>query len=85
MMKILLPLYFVPIAIIFIISYFDMNKGESVEEYIKRMDVEYATIILTFLPVVNILISFTLVFLVIFGIFSMIAEFIFNKIKNIRK
>lgn len=84
MMTILL-LYFIPIAIIFIICYFDMNKGESVEEYIKRMDAEYTTLILIFLPVVNILISFTLVFLVIFGIFSMITEFIFNKIKNIRK
>lgn len=62
-----------------------MNKGESVEEYLKRMDAEYTTLILTFLPVVNILISFTLVFLVTFGIFSMITEFIFNKIKNIRK
>ncbi len=62
-----------------------MNKGESVEEYIERMDAEYTTIILTCLPVVNILISATLVFLVIFGMFSMIAKFIFDKIKNIRK
>lgn len=84
-MMIFLLIYFIPIAIIFIICYFDMNKGETVEEYLKRTDKEYIGSILTFLPIVNIFISIMLMFLFIFGIFSMITDFIFDKIKNIKK
>jgi hypothetical protein len=84
MMKILL-LYFIPIAIIFAICYIDMDKGESVEEYIKRMDADHLGSILTFIPVVNIFMSIMVMFLFVVGIFFMIAEFIIDKIKNIRK
>lgn len=80
----ILLLYFIPIAIMFIICYIDMNKGETVEEYLKRTDTEIVCIA-TFLPVVNILISIMYIFLVIFGIFSMIIGFIIDKIKNIKK
>lgn len=81
----ILLLYFIPIAIIVAICYIDMNKGETVEEYIKRSDSDHLGIILTFIPVVNILVLITLIFLLIFDIFSMIADFIIDKIKNIKK
>lgn len=38
-MMMILLLYFIPIAIIFICCYFEMNKGETVEEYLKSIDV----------------------------------------------
>lgn len=79
-----LLLYFIPIAIIFTVTYIDMNKGESVEEYLNRNDIELFCV-LTFLPIVNILVSIMFIFLFIFGIFSMITDFIIDKIKNIRK
>lgn len=81
----ILLLYFIPIAIIFIFCYFDMNKGETVEEYLKRTDTEDIGSILTFFPIVNIFISIMFMFLFIFGIFSAIADFIIDKIKNIKK
>ena len=83
MMTILL-LYFVPIAIIFTICYIAMDKGETVDEYLKRTDGEVYCI-LTFLPVVNILLSTMIMILFVFGIFSMIGEFTIDKIKHIKK
>ena len=83
-MVMILQLYFIPIAIIFMICYFDMNKGETVGEYIKRTDSEIEAI-LTFLPVVNILMVFMFVFVFIFGIFTRITSFIIDEIKNIKK
>lgn len=80
-----LLLYFIPIAIIFIICYVDMNKGETVGEYLKRTDAEYFETMLTFISVVNIFMSIMVIFLFIFGIFSMITGFIIDKIKNIKK
>lgn len=79
-----LLVYFIPIVIIFIICYIDMNKGETVEEYLRRLDAEIG-VILTFIPVVNIFVLIMLVILLIFGMFSMIADFMIDKIKNIRK
>ena len=61
-----------------------MNKGETVEEYIEKLDAEIG-VILTFIPIVNIFVLIVLIILIIFGIFSMIADFIIDKIKNIRK
>ena len=84
-MMIFLLLYFIPITIIFIYCYFDMNKGETVGEYLKRTDAEYIGGILTFLPIVNIFISIMFLFLFIFGIFSTIVDSIIDKIKNIKK
>lgn len=66
-----------------------MNKGETVEEYLDRFCLDRNDIklycVLTFLPVVNIIISIMFIFLFIFAIFSMITDFIINKIKNIKK
>ena len=81
----ILLLYFIPIAIIFIICYIDMNKGESVEEYLKRSDADQLEIILTFMPVVNILMLCVIMFFFVVGIFIMVNDFILDKIKNIRK
>ena len=61
-----------------------MDKGETVDEYLKRTDGEVYCI-LTFLPVVNILLSTMIMFLFVFGIFSMIGEFTIDKIKHIKK
>lgn len=83
MMTILL-LYFIPIIIIFICCYLDMDKGETVEEYLKKYDSENIRI-LTFLLVVNIFISIVFIFFFIAGICCMIDDFIFDKIKNIKK
>ncbi len=80
----ILLLYLIPIAIIFTICYIDMDKGETVGEYIKRADGE-VYFILTFLPVVNILLSIMIMLLFVFGIFSMIGGFVIDKIKNIKK
>jgi hypothetical protein len=62
-----------------------MNKGETVEEYLKSIDADYIVTILTFIPVVNILILIMFISLFIFGFFSMITDFIIDKIKNIKK
>lgn len=84
-MTTILLLYFIPIAIIFTICYIDMDKGETVEEYIKRSDADHLGCVLTFIPVVNIFMSIMVMFFFVVGIFFMIAEFIIDKIKNIRK
>lgn len=83
-MMMILLLYFIPIAIIFICCYFEMNKGETVEEYLKSIDVGWGSI-LTFLPIVNIFTSIMLIFLFIFEFFSADIDTIINKIKNIKK
>ena len=62
-----------------------MNKGESVEEYLKRSDADQLGIILTFMPVVNILMLIVIMFFFVVGIFIMVNDFILDKIKNIRK
>lgn len=62
-----------------------MDKGETVEEYIKRSDADHLGCVLTFIPVVNIFMSIMVMFFFVVGIFFMIAEFIIDKIKNIRK
>lgn len=84
MMTILL-LYFIPIAIIIAVCYIDMNKGETVEEYIERSDADHLGCILTFMPVINILTLIVIMFFFVVGIFIMGSEFIIDKIKNIRK
>lgn len=79
-----LLLYFIPITIIFICCYLDMDKGETVEEYFKKYDSENIKMLI-FLPIVNILISIVFIFFFIVKICCMINDFIFDKIKNIKK
>lgn len=62
-----------------------MDKGETIGEYIERNDDDHLGSILTFIPVVNIFMSIMVMFFFVVGIFFMIAEFIIDKIKNIRK
>lgn len=49
--------YLVPITIIAMAVYVDMEKGQTVEDYIDHNDKEYFCII-TFVPVINIITAF---------------------------
>lgn len=68
--------WFIPTLIHIIIWYYDMEKGESIEEYIES--IEKDEIIIGFIPVLNILII--IAYFVFFTI-----DFIYNKIKYWRK
>lgn len=74
MIKILL-LYFVPIIIMFILCYLNMEKGQTFEEYINyEYDGYTEFLITTFVPVFNII-----------SVLYMILIFIYNKIKYLKK
>ena len=70
---IILSIYFIPIIIFWILVYFDMKKGQSIEEFIEEDNcADYTGLI--FLPLYNWII--------------IISEFIYriwNKIKKLRK
>lgn len=68
--------WFIPILIHVIIWYYDMEKGESIEEYIEKID--NSAIVTAFIPFLNILIIIGY-----FGVF--IIDFIYDKIKHWRK
>lgn len=68
--------WFIPTLIHFIWWYYDMEKGESIEEYIGSVDKDI--IILGFMPVLNI-------FMLIAYFVFFINDFIYNKIKHWRK
>jgi hypothetical protein len=68
--------WFIPTLIHIIWWYYDMKQGESIEEYIGRLDKDM--FILGFIPVFNIFI------LIAYFVFFII-DFIYNKIKHWRK
>jgi hypothetical protein len=72
-LTIILSIYFIPIIIFWILVYYDMKKGQSIEEFIEEDNCEdYMWLI--FLPLYNWII--------------IISEFmyrIWNKIKKLRK
>lgn len=68
--------WFIPSLIHIIILYYDMEKGESIEEFVERIEKE--DIIIGFIPVLNIL-----VIIAYFMLF--ITDFVYNKIKHWRK
>ena len=72
-LTIILLFYFIPIIIFWILLYHDMEKGQSIEEFIEKDNCgDYIGLI--FLPIYNWII--------------IISEFIYriwNKIKNLRK
>ena len=68
--------WFIPTLIHIIWWYYDMEKGESIEEYIEKID--NGTIVTAFIPFLNILIIIGY-----FGFF--IIDFIYDKIKHWRK
>ena len=47
-------LYLIPLGILLWFVYYDMNKGETVEEYFKRRDHGEAIIFLALMPLFNI-------------------------------
>lgn len=67
-------LYIIPIVIILFICYIDMKKGESVEEYCIRNNVDGFLLTLLLIPFVNIIVSSII-----------IATVTINKIKHLRK
>lgn len=68
--------WFIPSLIHIIMGYYDMEKGESIEEYVESTEKE--DIIMGFIPVFNILIL-----IAYFMLF--IIDFVYNKIKHWRK
>lgn len=65
--------YIVPILLVAISVYLDMKKGQTVKSYIEEGD-DRSIYIMTFIPVINIIISF-------FAIFSIV----YSLTKNIKK
>lgn len=68
--------WFIPTLIHIIWLYYDMEKGESIEEFIGSIDKE--DIVIGFIPVLNILI-------LIAHLMFLIIDFVYNKIKHWRK
>ena len=68
--------WFIPTVIYIIWWYYDMEKGESIEEFIESIDKD--DIVIGFIPVLNILM------LIAYCIF-LIIDFVYNKIKYWRK
>lgn len=68
-------IWLIPILIIAIATYIDMEKGQSIEEYIKENTADDPLcVLLIFSPVVN-----------CFMAFCLIVVMIYNKIKHFRK
>lgn len=75
MIVIFLMVWLIPILIIGICMYIDMEKGQSIEEYIKENKINDSECFLFILiPVVN-----------CFMAFCLIVVMIYNKIKHFRK
>lgn len=74
MIVIFLSTWLIPILIIGICMYIDMEKGQSIEEYIKEQDIDSAAVIIIIAPVINCVTAFCCTILVIY-----------NKIKHFRK
>lgn len=68
--------WFIPTLIHVIWWYYDMEKGESIEEFIGRIN--KVDIIMGFVPVLNILV-------IIAYLMFLIIDFVYNKIKHWRK
>ena len=58
--------YIVPILLVAISVYLDMEKGQTVESYIKEED--RSIYIITFVPVINIIISFFAIFTIVYSL-----------------
>ena len=67
-----LLLYIIPILLVTISVYLDMEKGETVGDYLRNED--KAVYIFTFVPVINIIVAF-----------FAIAAIVYSLTKNIRK
>lgn len=70
----LLLIWLTPIILFFLLSYIDMNKGESVKEYFKQYQENADVLFLLALPGANIPFIFIFILLIIY-----------KKIENFRK
>lgn len=68
--------WFIPTLIHIILWYYDMEKGESIEEFVESIDKD--EIVIGFIPVLNMLI-------IIAYFMFLIIDFVYNKIKHWRK
>ena len=68
--------WFIPSLISIIMWYYDMEKGESIEEFVERIG--KGDIVIGFIPVLNILV------IIAYFVFFII-DFVYNKIKHWRK
>lgn len=68
--------WFIPTLIHIILWYYDMEKGESIEEFVESIDKN--EIVIGFIPVLNMLI-------IIAYFMFLIIDFGYNKIKHWRK
>lgn len=59
--------YIIPILLVAISVYLDMEKGQTVESYIKEGD-DRSVYIMTFVPVINIIISFLAIFSIVYSL-----------------
>ena len=71
---IFLAVWFIPILLIIIIGYFLMEKGQSIEEFVKEYDLDQEFLILAVIPGVNIAVTVV----ALYGLF-------YIKCKNWRK
>ena len=67
-----LLLYIIPILLVVISVYLDMEKGQTVQDYLKYVDT--SIYIIMFVPIINIIIAF-----------FAIAAIVYSLTKNIRK
>lgn len=61
-----LLLYIIPILLVIISVYLDMKKGQTVQDYLKYED--KSIYIITFVPIINIIISFFAVFAIVYSL-----------------
>lgn len=71
-------LYLVPLGILLWFVYSDMRKGETIEQYLNRCDLDDVFWVLTFFPAFNWLMA-------LFVIIDVTSKAIWNKIKYWKK
>lgn len=71
---IFLSIWFIPVLVLTIIRYFLMEKGQSIEEFVKEHDLDHEFLILAVIPGVNIAVTVV----ALYGLF-------YIKCKNWRK
>lgn len=71
-------LYIIPVAIILYRGYRNMRKGETIEQYLNRCDLDDVFWVLTFFPAFNWLMA-------LFVIIDITSKAIWNKIKYWKK
>lgn len=58
----LILMWIIPIIISLVAGYYSMNKGESVGEFIMRTKLDYYPLMLLFIPIAGIIITFIILY-----------------------